>query len=120
MSNSIENQISPHVNSALLPHWVGKTVRLTCKTIKFNDNGSLTVAAADGGQVSVRVTQPSALQDDPALASSYLEIVGKVVDASTIQMLGCVAMGSDLDMKLINDTISIIHDDRYFTKMFSY
>ncbi|KAJ2931632.1 hypothetical protein H1R20_g5480, partial [Candolleomyces eurysporus] len=91
--SAIEKEISPRVNSAMLPNWINKTVRLTCKLVKFNDGDGrrLTVEAPDGGQVTVHV-----LKDDVAIADSYLEVIGKVVDATTIQMLGCISMGNDL------------------------
>ncbi|TFK19137.1 hypothetical protein FA15DRAFT_602098 [Coprinopsis marcescibilis] len=107
--SSLETQLRPHVNSALLPHWVGKAVNLPCRTAKFHDNGSLTVAAADGGHVSVRVIKV----DEPALAQTYIDITGKVLNATAIQILAVRGMGFDLDMKLLNDTISIIHGERF-------
>lgn len=32
----MEREISPQVNSAMLPNWVGKTVRLTSKVVKVS------------------------------------------------------------------------------------
>ena len=72
---------------------------------------------------------------------SYIEVVGRVIDANTVQMLTFINMGDDLggsfpffsvynsltvlfasihipDMKLVNDTIELIHDPRFYTKMF--
>jgi replication factor A3 len=56
------------------------------------------------------------------------------MDPTTVQMLACINIGSDLgmflcrlfyvilqlcvDMKLVNDTIELIHDPRFYTKMF--
>jgi replication factor A3 len=74
------------------------------------------------------------------MSDTYVEVVGNVVDATTIKMLGCINLGSDLgefpsselflcrgvvsslhwiiDMKLVNDTIELIHDPRFYSKMF--
>jgi len=49
---------------------------------------------------------------------SYIEVVGRVDDANTVQMLAFINLGDDLDMKLVNDTIELIHDPRFYTKMF--
>lgn len=70
---------------------------------------------------------------------SYIEVIGRVIDANTVQMFACINLGDDLgkfhppslslftvrasihmpDMKLVNDTIELIHDPRFYTKMFS-
>ncbi|KAJ2916396.1 hypothetical protein MD484_g3975, partial [Candolleomyces efflorescens] len=77
----------------MLPNWINKTVRLTCKLIRFNEGEGrrLTVEASDGGQITVH-----ALKEDVDIADAYLEIIGKVVDPTTIQMLGCISMGNEL------------------------
>jgi replication factor A3 len=72
---------------------------------------------------------------------SYVEVVGRVIDANTVQMPAFINLGDDLgellptfsvydslmilfasihilDMKLVNDTIELIHDPRFYTKMF--
>ncbi|EAU89561.1 hypothetical protein CC1G_02450 [Coprinopsis cinerea okayama7 len=115
MSNGIEQEVTPRVNSALLSNFQGRTIRLACKLVKFNDNGSLTVSAADGGQVVVQL-----VGEHEPISDTYLEIVGKVMDPTTIQMRGCIGLGADLDMKLVNDTINLIHDERFYGRMFSY
>jgi replication factor A3 len=70
------------------------------------------------------------------IESTYFEVVGRVIDPTTVHMLACVNLGSDLgmpppvssvfnlistfslDMKLVNDTIELIHDPRFYSKMF--
>jgi replication factor A3 len=67
----------------------------------------------------------------------YVEVIGRVKDVDTVQMLAFVNLGDDLgeflplynsfmilfasihipDMKLVNDTIELIHDPRFYTKM---
>lgn len=70
---------------------------------------------------------------------SYVEVVGRVIDANTVHMLASINLGDDLgklfflffrftiylrflfhipDMKLVNDTIELIHDPRFYKKMF--
>ncbi|TEB30171.1 hypothetical protein FA13DRAFT_1859047 [Coprinellus micaceus] len=111
---TMEREISPRVNSAMLPNWIGKTVRLTCKVVKFSDETHMVVEAADGGQVTVEVLK------DPGIDVTFIEVIGKVVSGTEVKMQGCIKMGSDLDMNLVNDTITLIHDPRFFGKLFSY
>jgi len=99
------------VNSALLPRFVGKTVRLTCRPIKLTAN-SWTVQACDGGEVTVTLF-PEQLSTD-----SYFEVIGNVVNGTTIKMFKGTNLGSDIDMTLVNDTINLMHDPRFFTKIF--
>ncbi|KIM46902.1 hypothetical protein M413DRAFT_265199 [Hebeloma cylindrosporum] len=106
-----KSDLSTRVNSARLVDYVGKHVRLACKALQV-DGDRITVEASDGGQVTVLV-----LKNEP-IESTFLEIIGRVIDPTTVQMLACMNMGSDLDMKLVNDTIELIHDPRFYTTMF--
>ncbi|KAF5310963.1 hypothetical protein D9619_007948 [Psilocybe cf. subviscida] len=107
-----ENQhLSVRVNSARLADFVGQTVRLPCKAISI-DAGRITVEASDGGQIAVQVPSNADVRD------TYIEIIGKVVNPTTISMLACINLGSELDMKLVNDTIELIHDPRFYKRMF--
>ncbi|KAJ7266909.1 replication factor A protein 3 [Mycena haematopus] len=103
---------SIRVNSALLPRFPGKNVRLTCRPIKFNGS-SATVAASDGGEVTVTL-----LPDTHMAPDTYYEVIGSVINPTSIKMYHCISMGPDLDMKLVDDTIKLTHDPRFYTKMF--
>ena len=70
----------------------------------------------------------------------YVELVVRVTDPTTVQMLTYLNLGNDLgefllffglqlaydficvnsmsDMELVNDTIELIHDPRFYEKMF--
>ncbi|KAJ6588798.1 replication factor A protein 3 [Mycena capillaripes] len=110
MSDSLT---SIRVNSALLPRFSGKNVRLTCRPIQFMGT-SATVAASDGGQVTVTL-----LPDTHMAPDTFYEVIGSTMNATTIKMYHCIPMGTDLNMKLVDDTIKLIHDPRFYTKMFS-
>ncbi|TFK34446.1 replication factor A protein 3 [Crucibulum laeve] len=107
----MSEHVSTRVNSARLPFYIGKMVRLPCKILNFN-SASATVQAADGGEVIIRL-----IADIP-MSDTFVEVIGNVVDATTIKMMGCVNLGSDLDLKLVNDTIELIHDPRFYKRMF--
>ncbi|KAJ3505991.1 hypothetical protein NLJ89_g7120 [Agrocybe chaxingu] len=107
-----EKGISPRVNSARLANFVGQEVRLPCKTLRI-DGSRVTVEASDGGQVNVQALP------NTDISETYIEVLGRVKDASTVQMLACINLGPNLDMKLVNDTIELIHDPRFYSKMFS-
>ncbi|KAF9442966.1 replication factor A protein 3 [Macrolepiota fuliginosa MF-IS2] len=102
--------LSPRVNSARLPNFVGKTVRLPCKVVSFNGPNAI-VEASDGGQTTIVLSAGSDIQD------TFVEVVGTVVDSTTIKMMVGVNMGDKLDLKLVNDTIEMMHDPR-FQKIF--
>lgn len=104
--------ISTRVNQARLGTYVGQTVRLVAKTLKIQGDSAI-VEASDGGQVEVRLPR------DPPLTGTYNEIIGNVIDGSTIKMMSCIDLGSDLDTKLVNDIIELTHDPKFHTKMFT-
>ncbi|KIO32736.1 hypothetical protein M407DRAFT_95526 [Tulasnella calospora MUT 4182] len=93
---------TPRVNSALLPKYVGRTVRLTCKIIKLQGETAI-VKAPDEGQVTVKLTMDSNISDD------FVDIIGKVEDANTIKMYRSSNWGSNVDLDLVNKTIEEIH-----------
>ncbi|KDQ58605.1 hypothetical protein JAAARDRAFT_69068 [Jaapia argillacea MUCL 33604] len=103
--------VSTRVNSARLPQYVGRTVRLACKVLKLQGETAL-VEASDGGQVHVRLTR------DANVTDTYIEVIGSVLDESTIKMMACINMGSHLNMQLVNDTIELVHDPRFMGRIF--
>ncbi|RDB29755.1 hypothetical protein Hypma_014126 [Hypsizygus marmoreus] len=104
--------VSTRVNSARLPDFIGQTVRLACKPLQKSAD-IITVQASDGGEVTVQLIR------DAEITDPYIEVVGKVVDATTIKMMSLINLGSDLDLKLVNDTVELIHDPRFYTRMFT-
>lgn len=103
---------SPRVNSARLPAFMGRTVRLPCKVLKFQGTSAI-VEACDGGQVEIR------LNPSNELSATFVEIIGQVVGESAIKFLFGINLDSDkeLDMKLVNDVVELTFDPR-FKKMF--
>ncbi|KAJ7109365.1 hypothetical protein C8R44DRAFT_802326 [Mycena epipterygia] len=106
-----DSLVSMRVNSSLLPRFVEKTVRLTCRPIKLTAGG-WTVQACDGGEVAVTLLQ------ERLSADAYFEVIGSVVNATTIKMFRCINLGTDLDMTLVNDTVNLMHDPRFYMKIF--
>jgi len=94
--------VAPRVNSARLNNYVGRPVRLTCKVLRLQGDVAI-VEATDGGQIEVRLTR------DPNMNDPFVEFIGTVVDSSTLKMMACINLGSDLDMKLANDVVELIH-----------
>ncbi|KAJ7774627.1 hypothetical protein DFH07DRAFT_952337 [Mycena maculata] len=107
---SVELSFVPQyrVNSTLVPRFIGKQVRLVCRPIKLTANG-WTVQACDGGEIMVT------LQPDRLTTDTYFEVVGSVVNANTIKMFKSIPLGN---MTLVNDTIGLMHDPRFFDKIF--
>ncbi|KAJ7046770.1 replication factor A protein 3 [Mycena alexandri] len=108
---SSDNLVSMRVNSSLLPRFVGKTVRLTCRPIKLTAAG-WTVQASDGGEVTVT------LLSDQLTTDTYFEVIGSVASGTSIKMFRSMNLGNDLDMTLVNDTINLMHDPRFYNKIF--
>ncbi|THV06855.1 replication factor A protein 3 [Dendrothele bispora CBS 962.96] len=108
-----EDNISPRVNSSLMPKFVGQHVRLACKVLSTTDT-TAKVLCSDGGEVVVKFTG-----GDSGISATYVEIIGKVVDPSTIQKACCINLGPELDMQLVDKTIQLIHEPKYFKNIFS-
>ncbi|KAJ7064900.1 replication factor A protein 3 [Mycena amicta] len=104
---------SMRVNSALLKRYQNQTIRLPCKLIKSQGN-RLTVATSDGGQVTINIaTDPNMVSDE------YYEILGSVVDGTTVKLLQCISLGKDIDMALVDDAIKLMHDSRFYETLFA-
>ncbi|KAK0448393.1 replication factor A protein 3 [Desarmillaria tabescens] len=111
---STNTDISPRVNSAHMQRFIGKTVRLPCKIKTYSsDGGSATVTTSDDGEVVVQLIR------DTKFTSTYAEFIGTVVDAGTLKMMAVVGMGEDLDLSLVNKVVEVIHDKRFFERIFS-
>ncbi|PCH35192.1 replication factor A protein 3 [Wolfiporia cocos MD-104 SS10] len=102
--------VSPRVNAARIGDYIGRTVRLTGKIVK-TEHDTLILQASDGGEVQVRLLR------DADVGSPYIEVIGSVLDASTLKMQAFINLGENLDMKLVNDVVELWHDPR-FSKMF--
>ncbi|KAK7030425.1 hypothetical protein VNI00_014169 [Paramarasmius palmivorus] len=84
---------SPPVNSSMLPKFLGKKVRLTCKVINVNEQASrATVQASDGGDVVVQ------FYGDLEIKNTFIEVVGTVVDETTIKHEATINLGDELGM----------------------
>ncbi|KAI1788647.1 replication factor A protein 3 [Ganoderma leucocontextum] len=101
---------SPRVNKALMANHSGQTVRLIAKLITFKDDMA-TVEASDRGELDVK------LLPDFNHRSTYLEVIGKVMNDKTIKMEQYLNMGDDIDMKFADQAVRIWHDAR-FTAVF--
>jgi len=94
--------VSPRVNAARLPKYVGQTVRVIAKVVKFSGQRAI-LELPDGGTVDVIVSNNSNMSD------VYVEILARVEDAQTIKMLAVMNLGDKLDMAAINHTIELMH-----------
>jgi len=113
MSANAPSTASTRVNSALLPRFTGKNVRLACRPIKFMGD-SATVAASDGGEVTVTLRSDTHMAPD-----TFYEVLGMVVNPTTIKTYRCTSMGTNIDMKLVDDSIKLMHDPRFYTQIFA-
>ncbi|KAL0579384.1 hypothetical protein V5O48_002609 [Marasmius crinis-equi] len=101
---------SPRVNSAFLGRYVGKKVRLACKVVNVNlADRRATVEASDAGKVEVQLHG----EDHGLEASKFVEIVGMVVDATTIKPMVVIKLGDTLDMSIVERAVKMMHEDRF-------
>ncbi|KIY50970.1 replication factor A protein 3 [Fistulina hepatica ATCC 64428] len=98
---------APRVNSKRMQSFRAKPVRLICK-IENISGSSATVTTSDGGEVAVKLTPDFGMEQGP-----YLEIIGNVVDDTTLKMMTFMNMGQDLDMKLVDDAIELSFSPTY-------
>jgi len=117
MSNA-NDHISPRVNSARLKDYVNAShpVRMTGKVLNFsNDETYFTMEAPDGGKIKVLLPPPPVTH---GVTDTYVEIVGSVVDASTLNYMTCINMGSELDLKYVNDVLIETFSPRFQGRLF--
>ncbi|KAG2154264.1 replication factor A protein 3 [Suillus bovinus] len=125
----MNEHISMRVNSARLAGMKGKTVRLPCKVLRLSDDTAI-VEASDGGQVEIQ-------RKNVDVTATYVEVIGSVIDASTIKALATLPLDSEgelgmvfnrlyylarfhssnIDMQLVNDVIELTFEPR-FDKLF--
>ncbi|KAF9072853.1 replication factor A protein 3 [Rhodocollybia butyracea] len=106
------SEISPRVNSAILPRFIGQIVRIPCKILTTTEN-TVTVQTSDGGEILVKFT------GDSGITTTFVEIIGHVVDATTVRKAGVINLKSDLDLQVADKVIKLIHDPRFFSTIFS-
>ncbi|KAL0959926.1 hypothetical protein HGRIS_011591 [Hohenbuehelia grisea] len=104
---------SMRVNSAKLPEWTGKTVRVYCKCLKFDGDNTAIMETSDGG--TIRVTWAGASE----ITDTFVEVIGTVLDEQTVKLMACVNLGADFDLNLANDMVEMMHDARFYEKLFA-
>ncbi|KAG1740159.1 replication factor A protein 3 [Suillus paluster] len=105
------DHISMRVNAARLSGITGRTVRLPCKVLRLSDDIAI-VQASDGGQVEIQ-------RKNVDVTATYVEIIGSVVNESTIKAAAAIPLDSEgeLDMQLVNEVIELTFEPR-FDKLF--
>ncbi|KAG7087592.1 hypothetical protein E1B28_013545 [Marasmius oreades] len=104
-----EQQSSPRVNSALLGKYTGRRVRLTGKVLNVNQAAKRAlILASDGGEVSVQFHA-----ENPGLDTTFVEIVGTVVDVTTIRQLIAIKMSDNLDLTVVDRAVKMAQEARF-------
>lgn len=71
--------------------------------------------AADGGRIKVLLPPPPQTHD---VKATFVEIVGTVVDATTVKLLTCINLGSQLDLTMVNQVIELTFDPEFKGRLF--
>ncbi|KAI9458629.1 replication factor A protein 3 [Lactarius psammicola] len=109
---------SPRVNAARIKNYLGSghPVRVTGKVLNFSDDEThLLMEASDGGHVKVLLPPPPQPHD---VTDTFVEIIGNVVDASTIKFMTCINMGPKLDLALVNQVVELTFDPKFRGRLF--
>ncbi|KAG9221653.1 hypothetical protein CCMSSC00406_0005566 [Pleurotus cornucopiae] len=114
------------VNYRHLGQYVGKNVRVWGKLLRFEGNDSAIVEASDGGNITVQWAPGTTIKElimpsyqTTTMTDTFVEVIGTVKDHQTIKLMACVNMGSNVDLKLANDTVELMHDPRFYQSMFA-
>lgn len=85
---------------------MGRDVRLVGKVRNLRGDSAI-VESSDGGQIEVKLPSTTNIVD------TYVEIVGSAIDSGTIKYKACANFGAELDLKLVNEAIELMHDPRF-------
>ncbi|KAA1472033.1 replication factor A protein 3 [Dentipellis sp. KUC8613] len=109
----MSDHVSTRVNGARLGAYQSRTIRIVGKILRYEGDTAL-MEACDGGQVSIRIPRGQ----EGVITDTFVEIIGTAQDASSVKMMACTNMGSNLDLKMINDVIELSHDPKFAGRMF--
>ncbi|KAH9981618.1 replication factor A protein 3 [Russula compacta] len=113
-----DDYVSPRVNSARIKDYLGAKhpVRVTGKVLNFSDDDTyLMLETADGGKIKVLLPPPSQPHE---VTDTFVEVIGTVVDASTIKFVARINMGLKLDLAIVNQVIELTFDPRFKGRLF--
>ncbi|KAH9939561.1 replication factor A protein 3 [Amylocystis lapponica] len=97
---------SPRVNAVHFPNFVGRTARLTGKVIRVNGDVAM-IESPDGKEVEVR------LINGVSLTSTFVEVIGTVIDATKIKMMAVIPLHDNTNLKVAAHTAEMWHDPRF-------
>ncbi|KZV72718.1 hypothetical protein PENSPDRAFT_683457 [Peniophora sp. CONT] len=110
--SSDADMISPRINTPRLGQYTKRIVRVVGR-IKLVDDTHGILEASDGGQIKLNIanTFMAKLQ-----GADYVEIVGEVIDAGTVKYQTHSDIGSNVDLKLVDQVIeaSLRYQGRIF------
>eukprot|EP01126_Amoeba_proteus_P025371 TRINITY_DN2533_c0_g1_i1.p1 TRINITY_DN2533_c0_g1~~TRINITY_DN2533_c0_g1_i1.p1 ORF type:complete len:113 (+),score=14.61 TRINITY_DN2533_c0_g1_i1:82-420(+) len=101
---------TPRINKALLPSYVGSTVRLVAR-VTGKANGVVHVQTSDGGTVQVVLTS----NGDEYHIGGITEIIGRVREDETIEEFNNTTFNDNFNMENFDQLIRLTH---YFPELF--
>lgn len=99
--------LSPRVNKAFMPRYLGDIVRVVCRVVGYNqEKDTLTVETSDGGRVAVAISPDTAIYP----VGSVLEIIGRVEDdGASLQMFNLTPFNDDFDFENFERLLRLTH-----------
>ncbi|KAK0474712.1 hypothetical protein EDD18DRAFT_1357434 [Armillaria luteobubalina] len=104
--------ISPRVNWEFMQKFLNQRVTIAGEILAVQD-GTATIRTSDKHEVQVT------LLPDTVIPTKYAEFVGLVVDSNHVTMERFGITSDDLDMTIVDRTVRVIHDPRFFSRIFS-
>ncbi|KAI0031357.1 replication factor A protein 3 [Vararia minispora EC-137] len=93
---------TPRINSAALGQYEKHTIRVVGKVKEIPDSTHAVLEASDSGIVNINALP---MQVESLRNVTYAEIIGEVVDPVTIRYQSHSDLGSNIDLKLVDEVI---------------
>lgn len=100
---------TPRVNFEMMQRFIGRTVLLACSVSQI-ENGRLQAQTSDGAKVTI-------IAGSSPYEGQFIEVLGKVVDPSTLQELDHTNLGENYSLELYNELVRVMHREPH-SKMF--
>eukprot|EP01096_Ripella_sp_DP13-Kostka_P015358 TRINITY_DN715_c0_g2_i1.p1 TRINITY_DN715_c0_g2~~TRINITY_DN715_c0_g2_i1.p1 ORF type:complete len:121 (+),score=54.76 TRINITY_DN715_c0_g2_i1:45-365(+) len=95
---------APRINKALMPQYLGRTVRLVAKVSAPPDrNQDAQVESSDGERVTVHQANPG------NYSNAFIEVIGKVNNDGSVTEYTSSSFGNDFNLPNYNEMILLAH-----------
>ncbi|KAF9016530.1 hypothetical protein BDZ89DRAFT_1140432 [Hymenopellis radicata] len=109
--------VQPRINGKRMISFIGKDVRIPCRvTVKDIDHTLITAHTSD--DFSITIDSVDQADFDSLQVGQCVEVVATVVDENNIIANTLIAMPGDIDFAIVDAVIELIHQERFFRRIF--